>query len=69
MSAEVLVAIIGGFVAIVTTIISGMFSLKKRVETLISEFKPNGGSSMKDHINRLEQRIDAIYKILAEKDK
>ena len=31
--------------------------------------KPNGGSSIKDTINRLENRIDEIYRILAERNK
>ena len=31
--------------------------------------KPNGGSSIKDTINRLEARIDEIYRILAERNK
>jgi len=31
------------------------------------ELKPNGGSSIKDTVARLEQRVDEIYKILAER--
>ena len=34
----------------------------------LSELKPNGGSSIKDQVNRLEQRVDEIYKMLADRN-
>jgi hypothetical protein len=37
------------------------------VKHYLYELKPNGGSSVKDQVNRLEQRVDAIYKLLLEK--
>lgn len=37
------------------------------VKSFLVELKPNGGSSIKDSINRLESRVDEIYKILAER--
>lgn len=36
------------------------------VKTL-AELRPNGGSSIKDQVNRLESRVDDIYHILAER--
>jgi hypothetical protein len=37
------------------------------VKHYLNELKPNGGSSMKDSLQRLETRIDDLYKILVEK--
>jgi hypothetical protein len=39
--------------------------LKWLVSKILKEFKPNGGSSLKDQVNRLESRIDDIFDILA----
>lgn len=52
-------------VAIFTIVSSIAFSIKWLVKHYLSELKPNGGSSVKDQINRLEsaledQRIDSI---------
>jgi uncharacterized membrane protein len=37
------------------------------VKHYLYELKPNSGSSMKDSLQRLERRIDDLYKILVEK--
>jgi hypothetical protein len=37
------------------------------VKHYLNELKPNGGSSMKDSMARLEERIDDLYKLVAEK--
>ena len=37
------------------------------VKHYLNELKPNGGSSMKDSMARLEQRIDDLYALIAEK--
>lgn len=37
------------------------------VKHYLAELKPNGGSSLKDSVNRLEQRIDDLYALLADK--
>ena len=52
-------------VAILTIVSSIAFAIKWLVKHYLSELKPNGGSSVKDQINRLEaaledQRIDSI---------
>jgi len=52
-------------VAILTIVSSIAFSIKWLVKHYLSELKPNGGSSVKDQINRVEsaledQRIDSI---------
>jgi len=52
-------------VAILTIVSSIGFGIKWLVKHYLSELKPNGGSSVKDQINRLEssvedQRIDSL---------
>lgn len=37
------------------------------VKHYLNELKPNGGSSMKDSMDRMEQRIDDLYKLIAER--
>ena len=37
------------------------------VKHSLNELKPNGGSSMKDSMVRMEARIDDLYKLIAEK--
>ena len=37
------------------------------VKHYLNELKPNGGSSMKDSMARMEQRIDDLYKLIAGK--
>jgi hypothetical protein len=37
------------------------------VKHYLAELKPNGGSSLKDAVNRLESRIDDLYALLADK--
>jgi hypothetical protein len=46
--------------------IGGAFIAMTRwlVKHYLAELKPNGGSSVKDQVNRLESRIDEIYSIL-----
>jgi hypothetical protein len=45
-------------VAILTIVSSIAFAIKWLVKHYLSELKTNGGSSVKDQINRLEIRID-----------
>ena len=37
------------------------------VKHYLNELKPNGGSSMKDSMARMEQRIDDLYSLIAGK--
>jgi hypothetical protein len=55
-------------IATILGITSTLFmGLKWVVRSFLYELKPNGGSSLKDSVNRLEQRVDEIYKILADR--
>jgi hypothetical protein len=38
------------------------------VKHYLYELKPNGGGSVKDQVNRLEERVDQIYLLLCEKE-
>lgn len=52
----------------VMTIIGGIAaSIRWLVKHYLNELKPNGGSSLKDSVKRLEERIDDLYKLIAEK--
>lgn len=51
-------SIIGGFAIFV----------KWLVKHFLYELKPNGGGSLKDQVNRLEGRVDEIYRLLCERE-
>lgn len=61
--------IISAIASAVVLILGSFFAFTKWMITkFLSELKPNGGSSMKDQMNRLTERIDHIYEILAKGD-
>ena len=51
-------------IAIFSAIAGG---IRWMVKHYLNELKPNGGSSMKDSMARMEQRIDDLYRLIAEK--
>ena len=52
----------------VMTIVGGFAgAVRWMVKHYLNELKPNGGSSIKDSMTRLEERIDDLYKLVAEK--
>ena len=52
----------------VCTLIGGFAgAVRWLVKHYLNELKPNGGSSLKDSVTRLEERIDDLYKLIAEK--
>ena len=62
--------IIGAFASATVLILGAIFGLIKWMITkFLSELRPNSGSSMKDQITRLEERVDDIYLLLASKEK
>jgi hypothetical protein len=52
--AVAVLTIIGGFVG----------AVKWLVKHYLNELKPNGGSSVKDSVDRLERQVEEIYRIL-----
>ena len=58
-----------GFAVALMTIAAGFTgAIKWLVKHYLAELKPNGGGSVKDQVNRLEERVDQIYLLLCEKD-
>jgi hypothetical protein len=51
------------------TVLVGAFAgiTKWLVKYYLSELRPNGGGSVKDQVNRLELRVDEIYRLLVDK--
>ncbi len=54
-------------VAVIAIITAFAGSMRWMVKHYLNELRPNGGSSMKDSMARMEQRIDDLYKLVAEK--
>lgn len=54
-------------VAVATIVASFAGAVRWLVKHYLDELKPNGGGSVKDQVNRLEQRVDQIYLLLCEK--
>jgi hypothetical protein len=56
------------FAALVTSIATVLAGVTAMVHFLVkhylAELKPNGGSSIKDQVNRLEARVDTIIELL-----
>ncbi len=55
--------------AVAITTLAGSLAMGVRhlVKHFLSELKPNGGSSLKDQVNRLEEKVDTLYQILIQK--
>ncbi len=56
-------------VAVTTLVGSFAYIVKWLVQHYLAELKPNSGSSIKDQVNRLEERVDEIYVLLLTKQK
>ena len=53
---------VGGIVLAVLAAIYS--SMKVIVRSIMAELTPNGGSSMKDQLNRIDARVDHLYTLL-----
>jgi hypothetical protein len=58
------VGIAVGVCAISTSLLVG---LRWVIKSYLQELKPNGGSSMKDQLSRLEQRVDDLYSLIVKR--
>ena len=56
-------------VAVTTLVGSFAYIVKWLVQHYLAELKPNSGSSIKDQVNRLEERVDEIYGLLLTKQR
>ena len=64
MQANEWIAVIVGVISIITGFSA---AVKWLVKHYLSELKTNGGSSLRDQVNRLESRVDEIYSLLVNK--
>ena len=72
MTPEMISALAGA----VVVILGAFFGFSKWIiKTFLNELKPNGGGSMRDKVDintdrltRVEERVDAIYLLLAKKE-
>jgi hypothetical protein len=70
-------ALIVSIISIITSIAFGVrWLVKHYFDAIKAELKPNGGSSLKDQVNRLEaqhsrldSKVDKIYEILLSQEK
>ncbi len=53
-----------GACAVLTTLLLGLRFL---IKGWLNELRPNGGSSMKDQLTRLEQRVDDLYSLIVKR--
>jgi hypothetical protein len=55
-----------GFGAGVMAVLSGgLIGLRFLVRGWLNELRPNGGSSMKDQLTRLEKRVDDLFMLIS----
>jgi hypothetical protein len=64
MTANEWVGIAVGVSAISTSLLLG---LRWVIKSYLQELKPNSGSSIKDQITRLEQRVDDLFVLISKR--
>ena len=58
------VAIVSGVCAVTGSLFMG---LRWVIKSYLAELKPNSGTSMKDQITRLEQRVDDLFVLISKR--
>jgi hypothetical protein len=58
------VALAVGVCAVCTSL---LVALRWVIKSYLQELKPNSGSSMKDQLTRLEQRVDDLYSLMCKR--
>ena len=64
MTANEIIGIAVGVCAVSTSLLVG---LRWVIKSYLNELKPNSGSSMKDQISRLEQRVDDLFVLISKR--
>jgi hypothetical protein len=64
MSPNEWVALAVGVCAVCTSL---LVALRWVIKSYLQELKPNSGSSMKDQLTRLEQRVDDLYSLIVKR--
>jgi len=58
---------VGLSVGVCAVLTSLLLVLRFVIKSYLQELKPNGGSSMKDQLSRLEQRVDDLYSLIVKR--
>jgi hypothetical protein len=58
------VALAVGVCAVCTSL---LVALRWVIKSYLAELKPNSGTSMKDQLTRLEQRVDDLYSLIVKR--
>jgi hypothetical protein len=64
MTANEWVGLSVGVCAVLTSL---LLVLRFVIKSYLQELKPNGGSSMKDQLNRLEARVDDLFILISKR--
>lgn len=57
-----------GLIVTILALLGGLeMRVRSLVKTYLQELIPNGGNSIKDQVNRLDSKIDELYKHLLNK--
>ena len=64
MTANDWVAIASGVCAVTASLFMG---LRWVIKSYLAELKPNSGTTMKDQITRLEQRVDDLFVLISKR--
>jgi hypothetical protein len=64
MSPDQWVSFGAGVIAVLSGVLIGLRFL---VKGWLNELRPNGGSSMKDQLTRLEQRVDDLFVLISKR--
>lgn len=54
-------------VAVITIVTAFAGAIRWLVKHYLNELKPNGGSSIRDKVDRLEAKVDKLYEFLIQK--
>jgi len=57
--------VLGEIIGVLTLLGMAELRIKALVKSYLSELKPNGGSSAKDQITRLEAKVETILQMLS----
>jgi len=59
-----------GLAVAATTLVAALaITVRHLVKYYLSELRPNGGSSLRDSVDRLERQVEEIYSILINRSK
>jgi hypothetical protein len=59
----------GLIVSIIAIVTAFTGSVRWLVKHYLYELKPNGGSSLKDSVSRLEEKVEILYQIIIKREK